>query len=200
MSLDQPVICLGLAGFTPEQRQQLNGLLAQLPKGGIVWQLCGFADADAWLVSGEKCRLIAADTLKILAGLPSERAVQLDLDQVDRPVAFSLPLASGDFDPKLTFDLDSLPSLVKVLQHFDFCNSEEKRPRSSAKSKASHEVPMILTPYLVSFSAIFNAEKLTKYGVKIIGTSWEALDLAEDRKSTRLNSSHSTLSRMPSSA
>lgn len=118
MSFDQPVIWLGLAGFTPEQRQQLKGLLAQLPKGGIAWQLCAFAEADAWLVSGEKCRLVAADTLKILAGLPSERTVQLDLDQVDRPVAFSLPLASGEFDPKLTFDLGSLPSLLKVLQHF----------------------------------------------------------------------------------
>ena len=118
MSFDQPVLWLGLAGFTPEQRQQLNGLLAQLPKGGIAWQLCAFADADAWLVSGEKCRLVAADTLKILAGLPSERTVQLDLDQVDRPVAFSLPLSSGEFDPKLTFDLGSLPSLLKVLQHF----------------------------------------------------------------------------------
>ena len=118
MSFDQPVLWLGLAGFTPEQRQQLNGLLAQLPKDGIAWQLCAFADADAWLVSGEKCRLVAADTLKILAGLPSERSVQLALDQVDRPVAFSLPLSSGEFDPKLTFDLRSIPSLLKVLQHF----------------------------------------------------------------------------------
>ena len=32
MSLDQPVLWLGLAGFSPEQRQQLHGLLAQLPK------------------------------------------------------------------------------------------------------------------------------------------------------------------------
>ncbi|MDP1956014.1 MAG: hypothetical protein Q8M51_04230 [Polaromonas sp.] len=118
MSFDQPVIWLGLAGFTPEQRLQLHGLLAQLPKGGIAWKLCAFADADAWLVSGEKCRLVAADTLKIMAGLPSERTVQLDLEQVDRPVAFSLPLASREFDPKLTFDLASLPSLLKVLQHF----------------------------------------------------------------------------------
>lgn len=119
MSLDQPVLWLGLAGFTPEQRQQLHGLLAQLPRSGIAWQLCPFAEADAWLVSGEKCRLVAADTLKILAGLPSERTVQLDLDEVDRPVAFSLPLASGEFDPKLTFDLTAPPSLLKVLAHFE---------------------------------------------------------------------------------
>lgn len=48
---------------------------------------------------------MAADTLKILAVLPTERAVQLDLDEVDRPIAFSLPLASDDFDPKHSFDL-----------------------------------------------------------------------------------------------
>jgi len=119
MSLDQPVLWLGLAGFTPEQRQLINGLLAQLPNGGISWQLCPFAEADAWLVSGEKSRLISADTLKILAGLPSERAVQLDLNEVDRPVAFSLPLASGEFDPKLTFDMASMTSLLGVLQNFE---------------------------------------------------------------------------------
>ena len=119
MSFDQPILWLGLAGFTPERRQQLCGLLAQLPKGNIVWQLCPFAEADAWLVSGEKSRLVTADTLKILAGLPSERTVQLDLNEVDRPVAFSLPLASGEFDPKLTFDLSSMASLLKVLAHFE---------------------------------------------------------------------------------
>jgi len=36
-------------------------------------------------------------------------------------------------------------------------NKEEKLPLSSAKSKASKLVPIILTPYLVNFSANFKA-------------------------------------------
>lgn len=119
MSSEQPILWLGLAGFTPEQREPLNLLLAQLPKGGPLWRVSPFAEADAWLVSGEKCRLVGTDTLKILAGLPTERTVQLDLEEVDRPIAFSLPLASSEFDPKHTFDLTSGASLQKVLHQFE---------------------------------------------------------------------------------
>lgn len=119
MSSEQPLLFLGLAGFTPEQRERLHLLLGQLPPGGAVWRVGAFAEADAWLVSGEKCRLVATDTLKILAGLPTERTVQLDLDEVDRPIAFSLPLSSDDFDPKHTFDLGVAASLSGVLRHFE---------------------------------------------------------------------------------
>ncbi|MGC1174328.1 hypothetical protein [Polaromonas sp.] len=119
MSFEQPVLWLGLAGFTPEQRDQLSSQLALMPKGGPSWRVGAFAEADGWLVAGEKCRLVGADTLKILAGLPTERAVQLDLDEVDRPIAFALPLASSDFDPKHTFDLNSAASLHQALQQFE---------------------------------------------------------------------------------
>lgn len=119
MSSEQPLLSLGLAGFTPEQRERLQLLLRQLPPAGAVWHVGPFAESDAWLVSGEKSRLVAADTLKILAGLPTERALQLDLDAVDRPIAFSLPLFSENFDPKLTFDLSVAASLSGVLQHFE---------------------------------------------------------------------------------
>jgi hypothetical protein len=115
MSVEQPVLWLGLAGFTPEQSKQLELLLARLPKGLGAWQLGAFSEADAWLVSGEKSRLLSPDTLKVLAGRPTERTVQLNLAEVDRPIAFSLPLASGELDPMYTFDPASAPSLHQVL-------------------------------------------------------------------------------------
>lgn len=119
MSFMQPVLWLGLAGFTPEQRERLGLLLGQLPQGGPIWRVSPFTDADAWLVSGEKSRLLGADTLKVLAGLPTERTVQLYLGEVDRPIAFSLPLAASDLDPKYTFDLASGASLFEVLQQLE---------------------------------------------------------------------------------
>lgn len=119
MSFEQPLLWLGLAGFTPEQRQRLNVLLGRLPRGWPSWRHGAFAEADAWLVCGEKCRLLSADTLKILAGLPTERTVQLNLDEVDRPIAFSLPLASSDLDPMHAFDLASDAGLQQVLQRFE---------------------------------------------------------------------------------
>ena len=119
MSFEQPVLWLGMAGFTPEQREHLNALLGRLPKGWPAWQIGAFSEADAWLVSGEKSRLLSADTLRILAGLPSERAVQLNLEEVDRPIAFSLPLGPSNLDPVYTFDPTSGASLQKVLQQFE---------------------------------------------------------------------------------
>ncbi len=119
MSLEQPVLWLGLAGFTPEQGKHLDALLTQLPKGLAAWQGGAFSEADAWLVSGEKSRLLSADTLKILAGRPTERAIQLNLSEIDRPIAFSLPLASSNLDPMYTFDPASAPSLYQVLHQLE---------------------------------------------------------------------------------
>lgn len=119
MSLEQPVLWLGFAGFTPEQSKHLDTQVAKLPKGWPAWQSGPFAEADAWLVSGEKSRLLNADTLKILAGRPTERVLQLNLAEIDRPIAFSLPLASSELDPMYTFDPSSGPSLHKVLQQLE---------------------------------------------------------------------------------
>lgn len=119
MSSEQPVLWLGLAGFTPEQREHLTLLLGRLPKSWPTWRHSAFAEADAWLVSGEKCRLLSADSLKILAGLPTERAVQLNLNEVNRPLAFSLPLAAGEFEPVHTFDAVTGAGLHQVLQQFE---------------------------------------------------------------------------------
>ncbi len=119
MAHEQPVLWLGLTGFTPELHEHLNSVLGRLPKGWPVWHVGPFVEADAWLVSGEKSRLLGTDSLKIQAGLPTERAVQLRLEEVDRPIAFSLPMGSGDLDPVYTFDPTSITSLHKVLQQFE---------------------------------------------------------------------------------
>ena len=44
-----------------------------------------------------------------------------------------------------------------------------------------HEKPEGVIVQLGGQTALKMAEKLTRYGIKIIGTSWDALDLAEDR-------------------
>ena len=119
MSLEQPVLWLGLAGFTPEQARHVESLLGKLPKDWPAWQCRPFAEADAWLVSGEKSRLLNPETLKILAGRPTERAIQLNLAEIDRPIVFSLPLASTELDPMYTFDPTSEPSLHKALQELE---------------------------------------------------------------------------------
>ena len=57
--------------------------------------------------------------LKVAPGLPTERALNLNLSEVDRPVAFGLPLASSDIEPRCTFDPGSEASMHGVLAQFE---------------------------------------------------------------------------------
>ena len=57
------------------------------------------------------------------------------------------------------------------------------------------EVPVLVTGS-AGFIGFFLAEKLLRAGLKVVGID----NLTPDRKSTRLNSSHTDISRMPSSA
>ena len=80
---EQPVLWLGMAGFGPAQRASLEASLAS-STGSSRWRPCAFGDADAWWVNGAKSSLLPEGTLKVAAGLPTERALKLDLSQVDR--------------------------------------------------------------------------------------------------------------------
>ncbi len=115
---EQPILWLGMSGFAPQQRATLEASLAR-PAGLPRWRTCAFVDADAWWVNGAKVRLLPDGNLKVAAGLPTERALHLDLSEVDRPVAFASPLASSDFEPRCTFDPASEPSMHAVLLQFE---------------------------------------------------------------------------------
>jgi hypothetical protein len=115
---EQPILWLGMTGFAPQQRQVLEASLARPPRYPR-WRVCPFGDADAWWVNGTKVRLMPDGNLKVAAGLPTEHAVNLNLGDVDRPVAFASPMASTDFEPKYAFDPDSPPSIDAVLLQFE---------------------------------------------------------------------------------
>jgi hypothetical protein len=117
--VEQPVLWLGMAGFSLEQQARLNAMLAVQPSGWPVWRMSKFAEADAWWVDGSKIRLMRDGTLKISAGHPGESAVQLNLDEVDRPIAFTAPLASTQFEPMYTFNPAAESSVRGVLQQFE---------------------------------------------------------------------------------
>ncbi len=123
---DFPFLRFGMIGFGSSQRRQIEDIAYALPKQTAVWRLGAFAEADAWLVCGEKTRTLPPtvsgdESLKILAGLPSERAVTLNLHLIDRPLAFSLPLHDSAMEPRLTFEVASGGSVQKVLRQFELC-------------------------------------------------------------------------------
>ena len=107
-----------MAGFGPAQRALLEASLAS-STGSSRWRPCAFGDADAWWVNGAKSSLLPEGTLKVAAGLPTERALKLDLSQVNRPLAFAKPLASPKIDPLCVFDPESQPSIVATLLQFE---------------------------------------------------------------------------------
>lgn len=115
----------GMIGFNASQRQQIENRVDALPAQTAVWRPGVMADADAWLVCGEKTRALPTSTntgiesVRVLAGLPSERAVTLNLHQIDRPLAFSLPMNNQAMEPRLTFDIASPGSVQAVLQQFE---------------------------------------------------------------------------------
>lgn len=115
---EQPILWLGMTGFAPQQRELLEASLLRAP-GDPRWQVSAFGDADAWWVNGAKVRLMPDGNLKVAAGLPTEHALNLNLGEVDRPVAFASPMASTEFEPKYAFDPASAPSIEAVLRHFE---------------------------------------------------------------------------------
>jgi hypothetical protein len=117
-AVEQPALWLGMAGFSPQERAALEGSLSRA-EGLPRWRPSSFVDADAWWVNGAKARARANGNLKVSPGLPTEHTLNLNLGEVDRPVAFALPLAADDFEPRLTFDPVSAPSMGAVLSQFD---------------------------------------------------------------------------------
>ena len=126
---DIPVLRFGMIGFNAGQRQKIEKMVQALPVQTVVWRPGLMADADAWLVCGDKTRALplststgtGIDSVSVLAGLPSEQAITLDLQQIDRPLAFSLPLKNQAMVPRLTFDASSPDSVQTVLQQFERC-------------------------------------------------------------------------------
>jgi hypothetical protein len=113
-----PVLWIGMSGFAPAQRSSLEAALISC-EGKSRWRVNTFGDADGWWVNGAKASLLPGGTLKIAAGLPTERALKLDLSQVNRPLAFAKPLASKQIDPLCVFDPESPSSIAATLDQFE---------------------------------------------------------------------------------
>jgi hypothetical protein len=135
MTIELPVFLLGFGGFSPGQQQVFGDVLREAT-GPTQWLASELAGADAWWVNGERVQLIGERTIRVGAGIPTERSLQLYLPDIDRPVAFSRPISCPDFQPALTFDPQERASMNAVLEKFDAALS----PLTAQFCLASHIV------------------------------------------------------------
>ena len=118
MTIEVPVLRLGLAGYTEAQHKTAAEAAAAAGSARASWELGAFADADAWWLEGSRTLLMANEHLRVQPAVPTGRSVQLALADVDRPVAFSLPLTAPGFKPAVTFNLAERSAAVGVLNQF----------------------------------------------------------------------------------
>jgi hypothetical protein len=116
---EQPILYVGLMGFSLQQRAALEKVLTR-PSGGCpAWRVGVFADADAWCVNGARISLLPDGNLRVTAGLPTEHTLNLRLEDVKRPIGFSTPLAARKFEATCTFDPASEADTHKMLRQFE---------------------------------------------------------------------------------
>lgn len=116
--VEQPLLQLGLIGFDLAEHAMIATALERLPAGWTPWRVVPFAEADAWWVKGERTRVQKDGSLQVDAGHDREPGASLRLTAVDRPIAFSLPIPSRDFEPRCVFALDDETGMHSALHLF----------------------------------------------------------------------------------
>jgi len=120
MTIELPVLRLGLAGFSTEQQGWLTTAVAKAAGPAYTWEIDQLAHADVWWINGSRVQLLPDEkTLRVAPGSPTERALLLHLPDIDRPVAFAMPLDCPGLKPVHTFDPVSARSIDAVLGKFE---------------------------------------------------------------------------------
>jgi hypothetical protein len=115
-----PVLRLGLAGFSADEEAALCVELAwRATERQMAWQVAPLGEADAWCVNGSRLRRLPDGTWRIAPGHGSERPVRINPEEVDWPIAFSLPAGPPDLETSYRFELDSPESIQSVLEQLE---------------------------------------------------------------------------------
>ena len=106
---------MGLIGFADEQ--YLRNLLMTRTRT-LQWERWPFMEADALWINGEHAQLLRNQMIRIPSTDPTKKAVLLNLKELDRPAAFTLPVGDGAIEAPV-FDPHKTSDVVGVLQRFE---------------------------------------------------------------------------------
>lgn len=111
-----PVMRMGLIGFADES--YLANLLMTRNRF-LRWERWPFVDADALWVNGAHAQPLRNNMIRVPSAQPDKPATVLNLREIDRPMAFTLPLGNGYVSPPEVFDPHVAASVAEVLTKFE---------------------------------------------------------------------------------
>lgn len=116
--MEQPILGLGLLGFSEPIGLRLQEWASQTPDGWPLWRACDPHLADAWMIAGDAVEVLGRDEVVIRHPFGSGERLTLNRAEVDRPLAFATPLPEGFVSAEF-FEADSESSVRQRLQRFE---------------------------------------------------------------------------------
>ena len=117
LPLELPDLRLALVGFSPAEQTVLEMALSKV-RAGLRWKQSAVADADAMFASGPRAVALSSGLIQIGAGMPGVKPVLLDMQDSNRPLAFSLPFSVPGVALGPTFDVRKAESIRALLLQF----------------------------------------------------------------------------------
>ena len=127
----QTSLTLGLLGFDRADEAAIRRVLASRAPALARWRVGDLAEADAWWVHGAGVQLLVDGSLRV-------GPVHLAVTEVRRPIAFSRPVASSEFEPAYTFDVADPAGMADLLCTMEDHWVESKTARLWLAGRLSH--------------------------------------------------------------
>jgi hypothetical protein len=116
--MEQPLLRLGLLGFTESDKQKVLEAIANPGEGWPRWELVEFEYADAWCINGSSVERLDGNAVRVTTLLAHQPSISLNPAEISRPIAFTEPMPEG-IEAAEIVNLRS-PELMRIaLQRFE---------------------------------------------------------------------------------
>ncbi len=93
--MEQPLLKLGLLGFTESDKHKVLETIANPGQGWPRWELVEFEYADAWCINGRSVERLHGNAVRVNTLLAHQPSISLNPAEISRPIAFTEPMPEG---------------------------------------------------------------------------------------------------------